>query len=79
MRQSRPATGIRVARLHDRVPGLAVQRRIRVLQELGRRRLRLHGRPVVDEVSNRDARRELRHAAEMIAVPMRRDQVVDLP
>ena len=38
---------------------------------------RLHVGAVVDEMSDRDALYEFRHAAVMIAVPMRDDQVVD--
>ena len=33
---------------------------------------------MVDELSDRDARRELGHATEMIAVPVRGNQIVDL-
>ena len=67
-----------VAGLRDGVLRLAVKRRIRLLQKFVGGGGRLNVRAMVDEIPDRDARRELGHAAKMIAVPVRRDQVVDL-
>ena len=67
-----------VAGLDDRVLGVGVELRIDLREEFigGGRRLQV--RPVVDEMPDRDALGELGQAAEMIAVPMRDDQMVDL-
>jgi hypothetical protein len=61
----------------DGVFRFRVQRRIDVLQKLCGCRLRLNRRPVVDEMPNRNPAGELRHRAEVVTVPMRRDQVID--
>ena len=67
-----------IARLHDRVLRRREQPRVRLVEKLGRRRLRLNRRPVIDVVPDRHTRRHLRHPAKVIAVPVRRDQVIDL-
>src|SRR5205814_4198327 len=68
--------------LHDALPicvfALGEKLRIDLCQEFLGGGLRLHGRTVVDEMLNRDALGQFRHAAEVIAVPMRGDQVIDL-
>jgi hypothetical protein len=51
---------------------------IRLLEEFIDGDAGLHVRSVVDEMPDRHARRELRHAAKMIAVPMRGDEMIDL-
>ena len=73
-----PGDRDRVARLGDGAARLGDQARIDLLQELGRGGLGLHGRPVVDVMADRDLGGDFGHAAEMIAVPMGCDQVVDL-
>jgi hypothetical protein len=64
--------------LHDRPLRSAIKGGIRLLHELvgGRRRLRV--RAVVDEVTDGDPPRQRRHPAEVIAVVVRRDQMIDL-
>ena len=69
-----------VAGLRDHVCPGRVQLRIGRSREVrGLRLLRvgLLVRAVVDELLDRQALRELLHPAEMVAVPMRRDQMVD--
>jgi hypothetical protein len=67
-----------VARLGDRVLRGLDQVGIDLLEEFGGRGLRLYGPAVVDVVLDRDALVDFGHAAEMISVPMRGDQMVDL-
>jgi hypothetical protein len=50
---------------------------VRVLEEIIHDAIRLRIRPMVDEVRNRNARRELGEPAVMVAVPVRDDQVID--
>ena len=78
MRQSSPATGDLVADLGDRVLGVGVERRIDLREEFVDRRSGLNVRAVVDEFADRDAIGEFGHAAEMIAMPVRGDEVIDL-
>ena len=49
---------------------------VRVVQRIGLVSV-LHTRPVIHERANRQSRRERRHAADMIGVVMRDDEVVD--
>jgi hypothetical protein len=57
---------------------LGVQRRISLLQKLIGNSARLNVRAMIDELANRDVRCELGQAAEVVGVPMRDDQMVDL-
>src|SRR5262245_58182288 len=57
---------------------LGVDARIGLLKKRVDRLRRLHVRAVIVEVPNRNMPGELGHPAVMIAMPMRRDQVVDL-
>ena len=66
------------ARFCHRVLGFCVELWIRLLQKLIGGGTRLNVRAVVDEIPDGDARCELGHAAKMIAVPVRGDQIVDL-
>ncbi len=66
------------ARSRDAVPGFGVELRIRLLQKFVGGGTRLNIRAVIDEMADRNARREFRHAAKMIAVPVRGNQIVDL-
>ena len=67
----------RVAGFDHRVRGFRVKRRIGLLEERPGR-ARLHGGSVVDEVPDRNAVGERRHGAVVVAVPVRRDEMVDL-
>jgi hypothetical protein len=68
-----------VARLGDCVLGLAVKFGIHGVQKrVGHRVALLNVWAVVDVIHDRDVRGEFGHAAEMVAVPVRGDQVVDL-
>ena len=64
--------------LGDGVLRLRVQRRVVLLQERIGVGVRLHVRPVIDVVLDRDPVRELRQGAEVIAVVVREHEVVDL-
>ena len=57
---------------------LGVELRIDLGQEIVGGGRRLHVGAMIDEMPDRDALGELGHAAEMIAVPMGDDQMVDL-
>ena len=57
---------------------LLVELRVRVFEELVDAGPRLNVRAVIDEVSNRHACRELGEATHVIAVPVGRDEVIDL-
>ena len=57
---------------------LRIKLRIRLLQEVIGSGARLHVRAVVDELADRNARRQFGHPAEVIAMPVSRDQMVDL-
>src|SRR5215510_16482341 len=57
---------------------LAVKLWIRVLQKGIGRGSRLSVCPMVDELTNRDSLREFSHSSEVIAMPMRRYQMVNL-
>src|SRR6266576_3020993 len=67
-----------VAGFYDRVLGLAVKPRIDLLDKIIGCLSRLNVRTVVNELANRNAAREFFHASEMVAVPVRRDEVIDL-
>ncbi len=67
-----------VARLHDRVSRLGVELRVRFRNKVIGRRRGLNVRPMIDEMLDRDELGELGYAAEMIAVPMGDDEMVDL-
>ena len=67
-----------IAGLGDRVLRLAVERGIGLGEEFVDGRSGLNVRPVVDEFPDRNAIGEFRHAAEMIAVPVRGDEMIDL-
>ena len=66
-----------ISRFCDRVLRLCVKLGIRLLQKVVGRLRRLNISSVVDEFFDRDARRQLGHSAKVIAVPVRRDQMVD--
>ena len=67
-----------VAGFYDRVLGLAVKPRIDLLDKIIGCLSRLNVRTVVNELANRNAAREFFHASEVIAVPVSRDEVIDL-
>ena len=67
-----------VAGFDDSVLCLGVERRVRLRQKRVGSFARLDVGAVIDELANLDLRSQLGHAAEMIAVPMRRDQMIDL-
>ena len=67
-----------ISRFCDRVLRLCVKLGIRLLQKVVGRLRRLNISSVVDEFFDRDARRQLGHSAKVIAVPVRRDQMIDL-
>jgi hypothetical protein len=78
MRQSRPSIAILSRGLGDGMDALRVQRGIDVLQELVGAFLGLHVAAVVDETLDRNPTGKLRHRTEVIAMPVRRDQIIDL-
>src|SRR5437867_2519895 len=65
-----------VAGFRDGVLRLGVKRRINLLQKLVGSSAGLNVRAMIDELANRDMRSELSHPAEVVTVPMRRDQMV---
>ena len=67
-----------VARLGDRVLGVGDELRIGLLQKIIGGLPGLDVRPMVDEFLDRDLRSELCQAAEVVAVPVRDDQMIDL-
>ena len=72
------SNGNRVTGSDHRMLRFGVQSGIRRLQEPVGRFVRLHVRPMVDEMPNRNPRSELGEAAVVVAVPMRCDQVINL-
>ena len=68
-----------VARFGDCMPGAGVKSRVRILEKVVGCLAGLNVRAVIDELFNRHLCRELRRAAEMIAVPVRDNQMIDLP
>ena len=62
----------------DGVLGLGVKRRVRVLEKGVRKFARLDVGAVIDELADRNLGRQFGQAAEVIAVPVRDDQMVDL-
>src|SRR5438874_9419421 len=67
-----------VSRLCDSVFPLGVKLRIHLLKKVICRGARLNVGTVIDELADRDLGSELGEAAEVIAMPMRRDQMIDL-
>src|SRR5258707_632786 len=67
-----------IAGFCNRVLGGAVKGRIGLGEEFVESRDRLNVRPVVDVVADRNALGDFRHSAEMITVPVRGDQMIDL-
>src|SRR5580704_8184532 len=61
------------------MPGLGVQRGIRLLEKSVGELAWLNVRAMIDELSNRNFRSQLSQAAEMITVPVGDDQMIDLP
>src|SRR5687768_3771565 len=70
--------GNAVARLDDRVLRLGVERWIHLLEEGIRCLIWLDVRPVVDELANRNPSCEVLHRTEVIAMVVRRHEMVDL-
>ena len=66
-----------MAGLGDGVLGLPIELGIDVPFPI-RAGARLHIRPVIDEFPDRDSLRQLFHAAEMVGVVMRQNQMIDL-
>src|SRR5262249_46655312 len=67
-----------VAGFGNRVSTLRKKLWIGLRQKFPRLGLRLHGRPVVNEMPDWNALGEFSHPTKMISVPMRGDQMVDL-
>src|SRR5262249_61524587 len=67
-----------VAWFDDGVFPLPVKLRISRLHELIGSFIRRNIRSMIDEFLDRDARGKLGHSTEMVAVPVRRNQVIDL-
>jgi hypothetical protein len=67
-----------VAGLRDGVLRLFVERRIHLLQEIIRGGRRLDVGAVIDEIADRHPRCQLGHSAEVVAMPVGGDQVIDL-
>ncbi len=67
-----------IARLRHGVLRLAEKSRVDAAEKFGRTGLRFDCGTVVDVLANRNPLCKLGHRTEMVAVPMRRDQVIDL-
>ena len=78
MRPVEPRHRNPVARLHHQVRGLAVERRIRLLIKLVGRRRGLRVVAMINVLLDRQAPRHFGQPAEMIAMVVRDDHVIDL-
>ena len=63
---------------YNRVASASVQRSVRRVEKLGHPGIRFDAGTVVDEVAHRNPSGEFLHRSPVVAVPVRRDQVVDL-